>query len=328
MINFQKMSIQFLLSDNIALNAENEIPYSFRIPLINGASFKFFKNETNQILVQEIDEIDFRYRLISGNLSSRMTAVGNFKDRGIYITLMLTNSTIKEIDNFGRFTLYSNSYLIFYGGNAKYTYSVKRPGAFEIVDVFLSAALVKQLHGIYPQLKDILKSSEDKVLWHRLKMLPPTVLKIWQQIRSLPAGEAARQYYLELKIKEFLFILLQVAFNEEQEAVKFTNFEISMIHRAKEILERSIADRPPSSKTLSRMVGINEVKLKLGFKRFFDRSVYKWVSDRRMLKAKELILTSDRTIKEIAALTGFPFTSNFVHAFRKHFGVPPGALRR
>ncbi|WP_300601955.1 AraC family transcriptional regulator [Niabella sp.] len=322
------MSIQFLLYDNIALEPENEVPHAFGTPLINGATFKFFRKEANQILVQEVDEIDFRYRIISGNLSCKMTAVGNLSERGIYITLMLANGTIKEVSNFGKFPLYSNSYLIIYGGNNSYTYFVKKPGTFEILDVFLSTALLKQLQGIYPQLKDIIRTSEDKVLRHRLKRIPSAVLKIWQQIRNLPDGEAARQFYLELKIKEFLFILLQSTFIEEQEATKFTNFEISMIHKAKEILEKRVEKKAPSTKELSRMVGINEVKLKQGFKRFFDRSVYKWITDQRMLKAKEFILTTDRTIKEIAALTGFPLTSNFVHAFRKRFGVPPGALRR
>ncbi|MBO9619914.1 MAG: helix-turn-helix transcriptional regulator, partial [Niabella sp.] len=73
---------------------------------------------------------------------------------------------------------------------------------------------------------------------------------------------------------------------------------------------------------------INELKLKYGFKGYFDSSIYKWLSNYRMLKAKEFLLTTEIAIKEIAALTGFPVTCNFITAFRKHFGVTPGALRK
>lgn len=322
------MSIQFIILDNIALEFENDIPNSFCTPLLRGASYTFYKNEGNEILVQEVDEIDYRFRLISGIITDSVTAVDYFKERGIYITFMLVNGSIKEISTIGEFHLHSNSYLVVYGGNNKYSYFVKRPGSFEILDVFLSSALLKQVTGIYPQLRDIIKTSQGKVLAHRLELIPSTVRKVWQQIQTLPEGEAARQFYLELKVKEFLFLLLQSTFNWKQDEIRFTNFEISMIHKAKDILEHHVDKKAPSTRKLSRLVGISEFKLKQGFKKIFDLSVYQWISDQRMVKAKELVLTSDKTIKEIAALTGFPMTSNFIHAFRKRFGVPPGALRR
>ncbi|MCD2424396.1 AraC family transcriptional regulator [Niabella pedocola] len=110
--------------------------------------------------------------------------------------------------------------------------------------------------------------------------------------------------------------------------IRLTTFEILLVHQAKEILEKYIDDKPPSLKELSRMVGINELKLKTGFRAICNTSIYKWISTQKMVKAKDLVLNTNMPIKEISMLSGYSMVCNFITAFKKQHGCSPGKLRK
>lgn len=109
---------------------------------------------------------------------------------------------------------------------------------------------------------------------------------------------------------------------------KLTASDILLAHRIKELLEKNIDEKVSSLKELSRLVGVNELKLKTIFRSVFNSSVYKWVSIQRMMKAKELVLDTDTPIKEISMLTGYSMVCNFITTFKKHYGCSPGKLRK
>ena len=48
----------------------------------------------------------------------------------------------------------------------------------------------------------------------------------------------------------------------------------------------------------------------------------------RMLKARELLLSSERPIVDIASTVGYRSEFSFSRAFKKILGVSPGAIRR
>lgn len=109
---------------------------------------------------------------------------------------------------------------------------------------------------------------------------------------------------------------------------RLTASEILSVQRAKEILEEYTDDKPPSLKELSRLVGINELKLKTGFGAIFNTSIYKWISTQRMVKAKDLALNTNMPIKEISMLSGYSMVCNFITAFKRQYGSSPGKLRK
>jgi AraC-like DNA-binding protein len=129
-------------------------------------------------------------------------------------------------------------------------------------------------------------------------------------------------------VKELLFLLLGISFNPDKIQQRFTPFEVARVHQVKDILESYLAKKPPTLKELSNQSGLNQFKLKLGFRKYFNMNVFDWLQYRKMEKAKELLLHTNRPIKEIGALVGYPLTTNFTTAFRKHFGITPGQIRR
>lgn len=81
-------------------------------------------------------------------------------------------------------------------------------------------------------------------------------------------------------------------------------------------------------KQLAKQSGTNECLLKKGFRELFNTSIYQYLLQCRMKKAYELLHNSSLKQKDIAAECGYETLAGFVTAFRKHFGKPPGELRK
>jgi AraC-like DNA-binding protein len=103
--------------------------------------------------------------------------------------------------------------------------------------------------------------------------------------------------------------------------------EKDKIFKAKEII-LSRLNNPPTIQELSLEVGINQCYLKKGFKEMFGITVYDFVQEQRMQKAKLLLTTTNHTVSQIADQIGFSSISNFSSAFKKHTGVFPSELQK
>ncbi len=68
------------------------------------------------------------------------------------------------------------------------------------------------------------------------------------------------------------------------------------------------------------------------FARAFRQSTgvppHRWLIERRIDRAKELLAASDHSLAEIALACGFADQSHFTAAFRKAVGATPGGYRR
>lgn len=73
---------------------------------------------------------------------------------------------------------------------------------------------------------------------------------------------------------------------------------------------------------------ISLYKLKAGFVQLTGKSFRNYVKARRMERAKELLLTSNKIIYEIARNCGYRDETAFVRAFRKWFGQTPDVFRK
>jgi len=96
-------------------------------------------------------------------------------------------------------------------------------------------------------------------------------------------------------------------------------------------LAKSIIDKDPISHIhipmLADKAGINEFKLKIGFRELFRTSPYQYRLRLCLERAKELLEETDDTIDQIAAKVGFETYNGFSTAFKKAFNIPPTAYR-
>jgi len=85
---------------------------------------------------------------------------------------------------------------------------------------------------------------------------------------------------------------------------------------------------PPSLMDLARQVGINDYKLKSGFRQIFGTTVFGYLQTCRMERAKQLLAEQQLSIAAIAHVVGYASQSRFCHAFKQRYGMTPIACRK
>jgi AraC-like DNA-binding protein len=134
--------------------------------------------------------------------------------------------------------------------------------------------------------------------------------------------------FLQSKCIELLALQAQsheAAATSEPLVCKST-YDQDCIHYARKYLLQH-ADNPPSLAELAKIVGLNEFKLKKGFKEIYQHTVFGYLNDYRLEKARQLLLHKTQSIKEIADNLGYSSVQYFTRAFKKKFGVPPGLVK-
>jgi AraC family transcriptional regulator len=81
-------------------------------------------------------------------------------------------------------------------------------------------------------------------------------------------------------------------------------------------------------KTLAGIACISEYHFHRIFRAFTGEPLISYIIRLRIESAAMLLLTSDKSITEIAEKTGFELASSFNKAFKKRFGISPGAFRK
>lgn len=88
-------------------------------------------------------------------------------------------------------------------------------------------------------------------------------------------------------------------------------------------------DKPlPTLKELSVLFQTNEFRLKDGFRRYFNTSIYQLYNDERLKRAYHLIQETDFSLKSVAIMCGFKDYVTFSKAFKKKYGTAPGNVIR
>lgn len=86
-------------------------------------------------------------------------------------------------------------------------------------------------------------------------------------------------------------------------------------------------DSPPSLTEIARTVGLNEYKLKRGFKEKFNNTVFGYLTDQRLHLAHQYLRDTGKTAAEISAELGYATPQHFNNAFKKKFGFTPYSVR-
>lgn len=114
---------------------------------------------------------------------------------------------------------------------------------------------------------------------------------------------------------------------EKTKVIKFSEYDMNALEKAKDILLNNL-ENAPSIMELSKLVKLNEFKLKYGFKNFFKITPYNLLLDYRMEKAYSLLEKSEYNINEIALSIGYKQSSNFTKAFYKKYNILPKNLMK
>ncbi|WP_410879296.1 helix-turn-helix transcriptional regulator [Myroides sp. DW712] len=152
-------------------------------------------------------------------------------------------------------------------------------------------------------------------------------LQVLQQLIDNPYQGRLATHYLDNKVEEMhLMHYHNWRTTKEQKGPKFHKKDEEALHEIKQFITAHYQE-DFTLQALAHRVGINQTKLKTGFKTLFGTTTFKYIHDLRMQKALELIQSQAYTIYEIAEFVGYKHSHHFTAAFKKYYGQLPTQVK-
>lgn len=156
----------------------------------------------------------------------------------------------------------------------------------------------------------------------------PTASRRFHQIRStlfdlLRCFESECANPLEL-LGYFYLILSQMGYPEKKQP---QNQEEAYLQKALDYLHNNYS-YPVSIQQLARQIGIDRSYLYKLMERNFQLSPQQYLIEYRLMKAREMLTATSRSITEIAYSCGFKDSPSFCRMFKKRTGLSPGTFRK
>lgn len=147
-------------------------------------------------------------------------------------------------------------------------------------------------------------------------------LALYQLMRCPFLGKS-KGMFLEGKTMELASHLRQIAKQPKVNMPgKLTAKDYKKMWQVKAILDDNL-ESPPSIVELAGLIGVNECKLKSGFKQVHGVSPYRYLADHRLEEARRLICEKKTNVSEAALSVGYSSLSHFSKIFRIKYGVTP-----
>lgn len=156
----------------------------------------------------------------------------------------------------------------------------------------------------------------------------PAMYGVINDMQQAPYSGHLKALYLEAKTVELF--LMQVKQLDQQHLPKQTKLparDIEVLHEIKQYLEQHYGEAL-SLQALAKKAGINQMKLKSGFKTLFNTTVFGYLGDIRMQEARRLLQDEKMYVGEVAEKIGYQHAHHFTAAFRKKFGMLPKDIRK
>jgi AraC family transcriptional regulator, transcriptional activator of the genes for pyochelin and ferripyochelin receptors len=184
-----------------------------------------------------------------------------------------------------------------------------------------------QMETLPAKLQQI-QSDQRSRFYRPIGKITPAMQAALYQILNCPYEGWMKQMCLESNAIELLMLQIAQWMDEENRVTPCTKLQaadVERIYQAKGILMQQLAN-PPSLMALARQVGLNDRKLKQGFRQVFGTTAFGYLHNHRMEQARSLLLENQLSVTAVAHSVGYTNLCAFSTAFRKKFGVSPRAL--
>jgi AraC-like DNA-binding protein len=162
-----------------------------------------------------------------------------------------------------------------------------------------------------------------------LQLVRPITAQMSQVIQGIMdnMGKKGRHHiYAEAKVLELLSLELEQleTLSGQPGNQLWKEQDQDRIRQAKMIIEQNLIN-PCSLIELAHKVGLNDFKLKKGFREVLGTTVFGYLYDLRMNKAT-LLLKEGKLVRDVAYEVGYKNAHHFTVAFKKKFGYLPSKV--
>lgn len=184
-------------------------------------------------------------------------------------------------------------------------------------------SLVNQYEGLIPFI-----NKTNNQLFQNNAVVNTEIKTVLTEIYNTNRTGVMKQLYLDVKSKELLLLQFEqyIRLNSNKGLTKISLSDKQKLAEAKEHIEQNYQD-PLSLSELALEVGLNDYKLKKGFKEVYNTTVFGYVYQLRMEYAHKLLRNTTIPIKEIAHYCGYEHVQHFTSAFKRMYQTTPAKYR-
>jgi AraC-like DNA-binding protein len=212
--------------------------------------------------------------------------------------------------------------------------SIEVPPSFENFRVYISPNYLLQMlsmfHGRFSKYHEMVNASEPFSFFDMPLPITPKMKMVIHEIvtHSISDTILSNVFYRTKIIELFGYQIEQASFHLHQKTETFlTSADKEKISQARELMINNVSESMPLSK-VSRLVALNEFKLKKGFKEIYGKSPHNYLISFRINESMELLMNENLTIDAVAQMVGYSDMAHFSRAFKKEKGIPPGKYKK
>lgn len=157
----------------------------------------------------------------------------------------------------------------------------------------------------------------------------PAQLSVIRDIQRCRYTGSMQQLFYESKIIELFLLQVEQAgkLNGKQPVSYIHKRDTEKLYAVRDYLNDHMFE-PLTLAQIARHGGLNDFKLKRGFKELFGNTVFGYLNELKMNHGKQLLTDTCCTVYEAAYMLGYADPHSFTKAFKKHFGYLPGKMKR
>ena len=148
-----------------------------------------------------------------------------------------------------------------------------------------------------------------------LDLFAQTLIDLYQ------ANRIKNKQFLNLKILELLYLLNGLA-SEQQFANFLFQLTLPKKRNIKSFMEDNF-DKPLKVEDYAYLTGRSLSTFRRDFKRYYDMTPQKWLQDRRLERALNILEKKEISVTELAYEVGYENISYFIKAFKNKVGQSP-----
>jgi len=151
--------------------------------------------------------------------------------------------------------------------------------------------------------------------------------KSFYDIFNNPLTGKIKELFIEAKVLEIISLQLNQIIKTNDSPESLRKKDIDIFYGLKEFLDNTLTESH-SLRGLSVRFGINEFKLKKGFRQIFGTSIFNYILLQRMELSHKLILEGGLKVNEVSVMMGYKNANHFSTAFKNKFGISPTSIKK
>ena len=139
--------------------------------------------------------------------------------------------------------------------------------------------------------------------------------------------EKDQSQYCIMKSFELIYLLTLKEEEGKEEAFLYKDYMAGIAEKIKIYMEKHM-DEKLTITEISQHFRISQTLCKTCFSEYYGVPIHRWISDRRMEKAAELLKETRMSVLQIAQEVGYEGVSQFNVIFKRHYGRTPSEFRK